>query len=45
MNIPEPEILKSIVERYARVSFWGLNICEDFELSDSKKIGEFKETK
>ena len=42
----ELEILKSIVERNdPEFHFWGLNICVDFYLRDSKKNGEYEETK
>ena len=39
----EPEILKSIVERNdPEFHFWGLNICVDFYLRDSKKMENMK---
>ena len=37
-NKTEPEIKKSIVGQNSRAPFWGLNICVDFDLRDSKKI-------
>ena len=45
--LPEPEIKKSIVSLNETLEFpfWGLNICVDFDLRDSKKMENLNQVK